>query len=476
MNQSRAEAWGISCPIRLPALLLLSLDFQFFKRMETSSSLSILYLFFALAIGGTLTFALTRNVKWLDYTVFLFLAGVATSLVVSALPDSYGYEPLKDSILQWTHIDPKLILFAFLPTMLFGEAQTLNLGQVKRIFAPAFLVAVPGAAFVAWLLAITLKYVLGLDWDWSLCWLVGSILSATDPVAVVAVLKNTVSSSNSQKRLTYLIVVEALLNDGSALVLYGIIGSKSANESGGNSTIAAFALYFLKVLTISPALGAALGFAATLCMKFFDRRLKSLDSTCQVVVTIVCAYLSFFIAEYILHVSGVVSCCTAGLVVSYLGMPLVLNHETMETVWSMLEWAGITLIFLLSGLIVGNRSELFNSSRAVGAVFAIYFALFVTRGLLRFLCHLPVSALVPGYSYREAIFATFAGLHGAMSLVITAAIATRECRCNQRHRPYSLPIRTCRRGCLCLLLVRGPHHHRQWKPGFRRARQARTDS
>jgi hypothetical protein len=111
--------------------------------METSSSLSILYLFFALAIGGTLTFALTRYVKWLDYTVFLFLAGVATSLVVSALPDSYGYEPLKDSILQWTHIDPKLILFAFLPTMLFGETQTLNLGQVKRIFAPAFLVAVP---------------------------------------------------------------------------------------------------------------------------------------------------------------------------------------------------------------------------------------------------------------------------------------------------------------------------------------------
>ena len=157
--------------------------------METSSSLSILYLFFALAIGGTLTFALTRYVKWLDYTVFLFLAGVATSLVVNALPDSYGYEPLKDSILQWTHIDPKLILFAFLPTMLFGEAQTLNLGQVKRIFAPAFLVAVPGAAFVAWLLAITLKYVLGLDWDWSLCWLVGSILSATDPVAVVAILK-----------------------------------------------------------------------------------------------------------------------------------------------------------------------------------------------------------------------------------------------------------------------------------------------
>lgn len=212
-----------------------------------SGSLSILYLFFALAVGGVLTFALTRVLKWLDFTVFLFLVGVATSLVVDALPPDYGYEPLKDSILQWTHIDPKLILFAFLPTMLFGEAQTLNFHAVKRIFAPAFLVAVPGAAFVAWLLAITLKHILGLDWDWGLCWLVGSILSATDPVAVVAVLKSIASASNSQKRLTYLIVVEALLSDGSALVLYGIIGSKSANESGGNATIAAFALYFLKV-------------------------------------------------------------------------------------------------------------------------------------------------------------------------------------------------------------------------------------
>ena len=52
--------------------------------METSSSLSILFLFFALAIGGTLTFALTRYVKWLDYTVFLFLAGVVTVPVATS--------------------------------------------------------------------------------------------------------------------------------------------------------------------------------------------------------------------------------------------------------------------------------------------------------------------------------------------------------------------------------------------------------
>jgi NhaP-type Na+/H+ or K+/H+ antiporter len=325
---------------------------------------------------------------------------------------------LRDSIIQWTNIDPELIIYAFLPALLFGEAQTLNLLQVKKVFSAASLLALPGACFVAWLLAICIKHVFGFDWDWGLCWLVGSILCATDPVAVVAVLKNIASTTNSQKRLTYMIVGEALINDGSALVLFGIIGSKSANSLQGTATVYAFAIYFIRVLFISPTVGAAIGFAATFCMRFFDRRLKSADLTIQPSITIICAYLSFFIAQYNLQVSGVISCCAAGLVVSYHGGPLVLNHEVMETVWRIFEWTGNTIVFLLSGLIVGSRSQLFRSPQAVWSIFAMYLALMVTRGILLGLLHFPITWLVPEYSWRHAVFSCFSGLRGGVSLCL----------------------------------------------------------
>ena len=386
---------------------------------DRMQALPILYLFFGLAVGALVMFALSRWMKWLDYTVVTFLIGVATSLLVSAAQLEHHTEPLSESILQWSSIDPELIIFAFLPVLLFGEAQTLNFLQVKLVFPSAFLLALPGACFVAWMLALACKYVFMFDWDWGLCWLVGSVLCATDPVAVVAVLKSVSSDAPSHRRLTYMIVGESLLNDAAGLVLFGIIGNKKANSLGGDATVLAFVVYFVRVIFISPLLGAALGFAATFCLRCFDRRLKSEDSTMQVATTVVCAYLSFFIAQYNVGVSGVISCCAAGLVVGYKGGPLILRHDTMDTIWSLLEWTGNTIIFLISGLIVGSRSNLFSHSpTAVWSIFAMYSALLVTRAILLALLHLPIQHLVPEYGWRHACFSCFSGLRGGVSLAL----------------------------------------------------------
>lgn len=217
--------------------------------ISSHSSLILLYLFFGLVLGAVLTYFLSRYLR-VDYSVLLFVTGVVTAVVAGQLsPDNYS-EKLFESILQWEGIDPNLIIFVFLPVLLFGEAQTLSFHHVKKVFWPSFLLAVPGAVLSAWLLALIVKSTISPGWDWSLCWLFGSILCATDPVAVVAVLKTVTVNSTSHKRLTYLIIGETLLNDGSALVLYGIIGSKSANAPGGN-VVQTFAYYFLKVLLVS---------------------------------------------------------------------------------------------------------------------------------------------------------------------------------------------------------------------------------
>ena len=161
-----------------------------------------------------LTFLLSRSGWEIDYSVAVFIAGVVTAVVVDVISlHTPGYnEALALGAMQWERIDPNLIIFAFLPCLLFGESMTLSLHHVRKVFLSGSLLAIPGAAFSAYLIALLVSYASklvtgdGTGWSWSLCWLVGSVLCATDPVAVVAVL-NADSSSNKQKRMKYLIIM-----------------------------------------------------------------------------------------------------------------------------------------------------------------------------------------------------------------------------------------------------------------------------
>jgi NhaP-type Na+/H+ or K+/H+ antiporter len=387
---------------------------------DLTSVLPILYLFTGLALGIILTWILTRTGWEIDYTVVLFISGVLTAISAALLKEHVvDYEEtLFSSILAWENINPELVIFAFLPALIFGESQNLNLHTVKKVFWSASLLAIPGAAFTAYLIAVLCKYILNTGWDWRLCWLVGSVLCATDPVAVVAILKSTAAS---QKCLQYLIVLEALLNDGIALVLFGLIDSKPYNDPGSDIP-ASFTTFFIKVLLVSPLLGLAVGLLTVACLKYFDRRLLSDDPTMQIGATICCAYLSFFVAQYSCEVSGVLSCFTAGLVVSYLGRPLLLSSEGLEQIWRTLEFSMNTLIFLAAGLIVGSRSKDLFSGPVVLAIVVVYVGLFVIRARLVAVCHAPMLVLMPdfspSYTWRDAAFTTFSGLRGAMSLTL----------------------------------------------------------
>jgi NhaP-type Na+/H+ or K+/H+ antiporter len=122
------------------------------------------------------------------------------------------------------------MLFVFIPPLLFSECMNLNLHYVKKVFYSSILLAIPGAAFNAWLLAYYIYGSLDYNWNFTFCWIIGSILCATDPVSLVALMKSHVSTS-SQMTLTYLVIGESLLNDGMALVLYEITSTEQSDKS-----------------------------------------------------------------------------------------------------------------------------------------------------------------------------------------------------------------------------------------------------
>ena len=223
-------------------------------------------------------------------------------------------------------LDSSVIIYSFLPALLFGEAMSLNFYQAKRAFSASWFLAFPGAVAAAYVLGQFLyscQGFLGTSWSFKLAFIAGSILSATDPVSVVAALKEISKSSPSALKLTYLITGEALLNDGSALVLFGALTDHHLSNASSMT------LYFIKVCIYSPLIGIGTGIACVIALTYLNRRVETEDSTLQMILTLSCAYLSFFFAQYLLSVSGIIACCSAGAVLSWLAPPLFLQPHSI---------------------------------------------------------------------------------------------------------------------------------------------------
>jgi NhaP-type Na+/H+ or K+/H+ antiporter len=261
-------------------------------------------MFIGLIMGCVITFILSRHAPNIPYTVIVFILGIILGLFVKFTDSNV----LGDSINLWSNIQPELLLFVFLPPLLFGDAMNINIHHLKSTFWSSALLAGPGALIGIFLLAACVKVMLPYDWTWELCYTFGAILCATDPVAVVALLKDV----GAAPRLTILVVQESLYNDGSALVLFNLFLDNLRIHKEFNYTISTAIIYLIRVIFISPSIGIAVALGILLGLRFANRRLNTDDVTIQVVLTICCAYLSFFIAEYLVKVSGVLSCCFAG--------------------------------------------------------------------------------------------------------------------------------------------------------------------
>jgi NhaP-type Na+/H+ or K+/H+ antiporter len=133
----------------------------------------LLFMFFGLALGVLLTQAVSNYGEVIPYTVLIFLIGMLFSTGAS----SSG--PFADSIGQWLDIDAELLIYIFLPPLVFGEAMNLNWYHLKGGFIQSILLAGPGVLINAALMGVITKVLLPYNWCWNLVMTFGSILSAT---------------------------------------------------------------------------------------------------------------------------------------------------------------------------------------------------------------------------------------------------------------------------------------------------------
>ena len=182
----------------------------------------------------------------------------------------------------------------------------------------------------------------------------GSILAATDPVAVAALLKEL----GAPPRLKMLIAGESLLNDGSAIVFFTIFSQKwfaSLNINGFGYDVdmaQGFAIFFRMSLG-AIAIGILMGFILVLILRWLSRRFSHADSVVQVIATLAVTYLNYYINDTLVFMSGVMAVVAQGVVVKSLGEHFLLGHM-FHSFWEVLEAVLNALIFALGGVIFGG--------------------------------------------------------------------------------------------------------------------------
>jgi len=293
-----------------------------------------------LVIGVLLTVAmvaaaLCRNLP-IPFTVFLVLIGMGLHTLGDALA------PLAPiGTLQLT---PDLVFFVFLPALIFESALNLDARQLVRDLAPILALAIPALLVSAALVGLGTWSLLGVELTVAL--LFGALISATDPVAVVALFKEL----GAPVRLTTLVEGESLFNDATAIVLFHILLALALAGGGlGWTEVGAGAGEFGRVFFGGALLGVLLGFGISELM----RRLRA-SPLSILVMSLVMAYVSFVVAEHYLHVSGVMATLSAALalgVYAVTRIPQAALRMIRET-WEVLALVCNSLLFLMIGLSV----------------------------------------------------------------------------------------------------------------------------
>jgi hypothetical protein len=194
---------------------------------EAEHADAVLFPSFCVTIGAVSYLLLTRIkiLSHLPYTATMFIIGALMGIGATL---SSSTDVLHESVKMWTSIESEVLLLVFLPGLIFKDAVELNVHLFRVSLLQNLIFAFPLVLAGSALTALVAYFIFPWSWSFNLCMTFGSILSATDPVSVAALLNEL----GAPPRLKTHISGEALLNDGAAIVFYSIFVLRYLYEMG----------------------------------------------------------------------------------------------------------------------------------------------------------------------------------------------------------------------------------------------------
>jgi Na+:H+ antiporter len=303
-------------------------------------------------------------------------------------------------------VSPEVVLLVLLPGLVFEASLRIHATDFRRMFGGVALLAAPGVLVSALVVAAVLFVATGLPLD--LGFVVGAMVAATDPVAVVSTFKQL----GSPRRLATLIESESLFNDGTAIVIFTV----AVGAVVGDVTFEGAILSVVTTVVISTAIGLASGFVFSRLIAIVD------DHLVELTLSLAAAYGTYLVADRI-HQSGIIATVVAGLVIGdhvrRVGMSEK-SLEALDTVWEFFAFLVTAVVFLLIGLAISFDDVVSSLPAIAWGVLAIL----VGRALVVYVMLGPTSRWLMGVplpvAWLHVLF--WAGLRGAVAIAMALSL------------------------------------------------------
>ena len=349
------------------------------------------------------------------YSVFLAVMGIligvgAIFLLQTELTDAFN--PLAEFILGLP-IRSDIFLYIFLPTLIFQSTLEMNIRRMLDDWVPILTLAVVAVIVATLTIGYALAWVSALPLV--VCLLVGSIVSTTDPSAVVSIFR----SLTTPQRLARIIEGESLLNDAAAIALFGlflsyVIAGLPAPNVG--QAIGDFPILFAGGMLA----GWSIARIAIWVMSMFGR-----FELAQTSISVAVPYLAYVVSEHVLGASGVIGVVVAGLTMNIIGPARIspVYWQRLKAVWGLLaHWAG-AMIFVLAALLIPRLLDNIDLLD-IALIMVVVVAALVARAVILFgvLPLLTLLRLSPAVEPRYRVAILWGGLRGAVTLALALAV------------------------------------------------------
>lgn len=265
---------------------------------------------------------LTRHLKQ-PYTIALVFVGLAIAFL---------------KVFPEIKLTQKAVFTFILPPLLFQGAMHMPFKDLKKNWESILLLAIPGVVLSTFCIGYIMHLALG--WDLFVAMLFGALITPTDPISVLAILREV----NAPKRLRVMLEGESLFNDGTGvvvfLVLLGLV--TGGHEFALGDTIT----QFLIVSGGGTVIGLIVGFLASHLLAKLD------DHLIEVTITIILVYGTPILAEAV-HASGIIALVVVGIILGNFGKIEGITDDarrTIEHFWEVIDFVVNSFLFLLIGI------------------------------------------------------------------------------------------------------------------------------
>ena len=305
-----------------------------------------LMLFLMLAISSVSVFIAQR--LRVPHTVFLVLVGVGLAML-STLPSLHFLGELR--------LTPELLFFFFLPTLIFESAYNINIRHLTSDAPIISLLAIVSLVISAFAIAFGLDFVFGLigfEVPFMFSLVFGAIISATDPVAVLALFKEY----GAPRRLSLIFEGESIFNDGTGVALFLVILAIAESGAYASADILGGTLSFIGMVIGGTLFGLLFG-------GFFAKLIGYTrgNEFAAITLTMVLAHTTFICSELWNHYvsfggahvlfSSIIATAVASLLMGNYGRYKLPQHahEFVEKYWSQFAFLANSLIFIMIGML-----------------------------------------------------------------------------------------------------------------------------